>query len=95
MDLVATILSDGNSVTEVGRLGNEKGLTQIMIVIDPCRLNSKEHIDHITATILDDIDESDPGVHYPGERMWQTRCENEELGIPVIESVWNEVLGFL
>ena len=95
LDLVATILSDGNSVTEVGRLGNEKGLTQIMIVIDPCRLNSKEHIDHITATILDDIDESDPGVHYPGERMWQTRRENEELGIPIIESVWNEVLGFL
>ena len=35
LDLIATVLSAGNSVQKIGTFGDEVGLTQVMIAIDP------------------------------------------------------------
>lgn len=97
LDLIATILADGNSVSQIGTFGEEVGLTQIMIAIDPEKFNPVEKTDAIAQRILADIHASEPvqpgkPVTYPGERSLKTRQENLALGIPVVEEIWDSVL---
>ena len=97
LDLIATILSGGNSVSQIGSFGDEVGLTQIMIAIDPTRFNTPEQTDAIADQIIADLKASEPvkeggEVFYPGERSLKTMQENKELGIPVIEEVWDAVV---
>lgn len=97
LDLIATILADGNSVSQIGAFGEEVGLTQIMIAIDPEKFNPVEKTDAIAQRILADIHTSEPvqpgkPVTYPGERSLKTRQENLTLGIPVVEEIWDSVL---
>lgn len=96
LDLIATVLTNGNSVSKIKTFGDEVGLTQIMIAIDPSKFNTEETTDQIVSTILADIKTSIPAkeggeVYYPGEIELKTRKENSELGIPVIDSVWETI----
>lgn len=97
LDLIATVLSNGNSVQKIGTFGDEVGLTQIMIAIDPTKGNTVELTDQIVNEIIADIKTSVPAeegkeVLYPGEPELRSIRENRELGIPVIEEKWNAVL---
>lgn len=47
LDLIATVLTNGNSVHTIGTFGDEIGLTQIMIAIDPAKFNTVEQTDAI------------------------------------------------
>ena len=96
MDLMATILSNGHSVSRIGTFEEEVGLTQIMIAIDPTKFNTVEQTDAIAQQILEDIKKSEPitegsEVFYPGERSLKNMKENMELGIPVIDEIWESV----
>ena len=98
MDLMATILSGGNSVADVGSFGDEVGVTQIMIAIDPAKFNTAEETDAIAQRILEDVKASEPiaeggEVFYPGERSYKSMRDNMENGIPVVEEIWNSVLN--
>ena len=98
LDLIATRLSNGNSVHKIGTFGDEVGLTQIMIAIDPGKANSTELTDQIVNDIINDVKTSVPEkeggqVYYPGELALKNMRENMELGIPVIEEKWNQVLA--
>lgn len=93
LDLIATVLTNGNSVAKIGTFEDEVGLSQVMIAIDPARFNTAEETDQIVAEILADIKSSEPikadgTVYYPGEMELLTRKENLEQGIPVIDEVW-------
>ena len=55
LDLIATVLTNGNSVSRIGTFGDEVGLSQIMIAIDPLRFNTPEETDSIVDEILADI----------------------------------------
>lgn len=95
MDLIATILSGGHSVSTIGTF-EEVGLTQIMIAIDPTKFNTVEQTDAIADQILEDIKKSEPieengEVFWPGERSLKNMKENREAGIPVIEEIWDLV----
>ena len=90
LDLIATVLSGGASVTQIGQMGNERGLTQIMIAIEADRLGGGKDVDRIVSTILGDL-KSGEAVRYPGERLERTRKENLEAGIPVDERVWAQI----
>ena len=96
LDLIATVLSDGNSVRTIGTFGDEVGLTQIMIAIDPAKFNTTELTDQIVNEIVNDVQLSEPEkeggkVYYPGQKSLASMKENMELGIPVVEEKWNEV----
>lgn len=96
MDLIATILTDGNSVSKIGTFGDEVGLTQIVIAIDPTKFNTVEQTDAIADQILEDVKRSEPAVPggevcFPGERSLRNLRENMELGIPVVEEIWEAV----
>ena len=97
LDLIATVLTNGNSVHTIGTFGDEIGLTQIMIAIDPAKFNTVEETDAIVDAILADVKSSKPvtesgEVYYPGELELKNIKENKELGVPVIEEVWESVL---
>ena len=93
LDLIATVLTNGNSVAKIGTFGDEVGLTQIMIAIDPGKFNTSGETDDIVNGILADVKASVPAqeggeVFYPGEMELARIRENREQGIPVIEEVW-------
>ena len=98
LDMMATVLSGGNSVAQIGTFDDEVGLTQMMIAIDPGRFNSTQETDAIADSIVADIKSSVPvcengEVFYPGELELRTMQENRKNGVPVIEEVWDRVLA--
>jgi 3-dehydro-L-gulonate 2-dehydrogenase len=99
LDLIATILTDANSVEKIGTFGDEVGLSQIMIAIDPSKFQSAEVTDRIVNNIVADVKASVPAdkdhpVLYPNEPALISRRENLEKGIPVDESKWEEIKNF-
>lgn len=96
LDLIATILTAGNSVQKIGSFGDEVGLSQVMIAIDPEKFQNKELTDKIVEEIITDVKSSVPlnegkEVLYPGERVVNTREDNRVNGIPVIEEIWESI----
>lgn len=96
LDLIATVLTNGNSVAKIGTFENETGVSQIMIAIDPSKFNHSELTDEIVDQIVEDVKASQPAfegkeVLYPGERALRTREENLREGIPVLDEVWEKL----
>ena len=98
LDMIGTILTGANSVAKVGTFGDEVGLTQIMIAIDPAKFQSADLTAAVIAAIAADVAASEPAepgreVRCPGMGEHRSRKENMELGIPVAEEKWAEVLA--
>lgn len=97
LDLIATVLSAGLSTAEIGeKCEDEYGLSQILIAIDPSKFNTEEMSDKMIDTVLKDLKKSEPAkdggkISYPGERTISTRKDNLRNGIPVVESIWEEI----
>ena len=99
LDMIATILTGANSVQTIGTFGDEVGLSQVMIAIDPSRFQLPEETDRIVEAIVADIKSSIPAegvneVLYPNEPAIIARRENLKIGIPVDESKWEEIIHF-
>ena len=100
LDLIATILTGGNSVADITKLGDEVGLSQIFIAIDPSKVNSSDKTNNFVEKIIADIKSSIPvkengEVYYPGELSAKTREENLEKGIPVVDEVWAKIQSLI
>lgn len=99
LDMLAAILSGGNSVGEIGKqVGEEVGLSQVLMAIDPTKLSSREEIDLVIDKIIEDVKASESikengVILYPGESSLKTRRENLEKGIPVVEEIWQLILS--
>lgn len=99
LDLIATVLTNANSVQKIGTFGDEVGLSQIMIAIDPEKFQGAAVTDRIIDELVADLHSSVPAeeggkVFYPGEIEIGTRKDNRENGIPVIEEVWKQIQAF-
>lgn len=99
LDLISTVLTNANSVQKIGTFGDEIGLSQIMIAIDPEKFQSADVTDGIVDALIEDIHSSEPireggKVFYPGEIELQTRRDNLENGIPIIDEKWEELKAF-
>lgn len=97
LDLIATVLTNANSVQKIGTFETESGLSQVMIAIDAGKFNDAETTDRIVKELAEYLHASipmEPGrpVRYPGERVLATRKDNLKNGIPVIEEKWETVL---
>ncbi|MDR2796132.1 MAG: 3-dehydro-L-gulonate 2-dehydrogenase [Spirochaetaceae bacterium] len=97
MDMMASILSGGKPVCEIGRQGatpeDEYNLNQVFITIDA---GATEGAAETISRIINDIKASSLAegvseIRYPCERELLTREENKNLGIPVDEGIWNTV----
>lgn len=97
LDLVATVLSGGYSVTAIGKnCEDEYGLCQVLIAIDPNHVSTQNVTDKLINEVLDDIKASeraneDVPILYPGEPELRTRRDNLENGIPVFEEIWDAI----
>ena len=100
LDLLATLLTSGNSVMDIGGFDNEVGLSQVLIAINPERFSIGD-LDDVVSRNLEYIKDSDPvdaerRVSYPGEGLYRTKRANQESGtIEVVDEVWNRILSYL
>ena len=95
LDLLATVLSGGNSTAKITANGKEAGISQVFICIKP---QNDEH----TAALIEEIitytktstPEHEGGtIAYPGENTLLTRERSLKEGVLVDEKIWNTVLG--
>ena len=97
LDMLAAILSGGQSTHQVGQSGEEYGLSQVFICLDPKKLGmdtwSDEKLDGIVADIKASATFTGNEIRFPGEKIPEIRKENMEKGIPVDEQVWEKILG--
>jgi len=96
LDIFATILSDGLSVSEIEKLPAECNVSQVFIAIDLSRIHHYKRIPELIHNIIDDYHSSasekpSQKVRYPGERILETRQENLQHGVPVLRKVWEDI----
>jgi 3-dehydro-L-gulonate 2-dehydrogenase len=97
LDILAAVLSGGLSTQAITKLEKEHALSQVFICIDPFKLGSHSLISKTVKDIIEDYhqsktDDDSKRVRFPGEGVLQRRKENLQNGIPVLQSVWQEVL---
>ena len=100
LDILATVLSGGLATFEISQKPAEIASSQVYIAIDVAKLGNASSISHIIQGIINDYHQSVPidnvkKITFPGERVLATRQKNLVEGVPVLESVWTEILGFL
>ena len=97
LDLIATVMTGGNSVRTIGTFEEEAGVSQMMIAMAPGKFQGAEATEQMVKDLVADLKTSIPAeegreVLYPGERVIATRKDNLKNGIPVVEEKWNAVL---
>jgi len=99
LDLITSILSSGRSTTAIGKEcdGQEYGISQTFIAIDPFAYNSNGAVNAIIENVIEDIKSATPidndnEIRYPGERAIKTREDNLKNGIPVADVVWEKIM---
>ncbi len=94
LDILASILSDGNSTAAISKSGKETAISQVFICFDADKF---EHKDRIIKEILEFTKsvKSIEGsvIRYPGEETLRIRNENMINGIPVDEQMWENVIS--
>ncbi len=98
LDMLATLLSAGDSTGVITSRGLETGISQVFLCMYPELLGQKDLQDRLLEEIIDytkAVEPMDPEseASYPGERTWLTRKRNMEEGIPVSAQVWNKVVS--
>ena len=98
LDMVAAMTSLGNATCNVANDSlRETGLSQVFVAIDPRTLGDAARMDRIADQIVESLHHSRPAedgkpVRYPGENTLRLREENRRLGLPIEDSVWEEIL---
>lgn len=97
MDMMVSLLADGQASHEVGQKVYETGLSQLFLCIDMEKAgvgtSYQQAADSIIESVHGSAGEKDGEVYYPGERTLHRRKENTEKGVPVDEAIWEEILG--
>jgi len=98
LDMLATVLSAGNSTYRVGQNAMETGISQVFICIYPEIFGDKnlqERLLNEIITYTHDVAPMRAGekTYYPGEKSAQTRIRNLKDGIPVHSSVWETIIA--
>lgn len=104
LDAVAAMTALGSATYQIPRDPvRETRLSQMFIAINPAALASEEEtgeatLDAIANAIVDSIHAAKPvdpekPIRYPGERILRIREENLRLGIPVEDSLWQQILA--
>ena len=98
LDVIATLVSGGQSTHEIARQGTEYAVSQVFIAIDATSLMGEAMVNETVNAIIQDFHTSTPldnseGVRYPGEGMLRTRRESLEQGVLVDEEQFQELLA--
>ena len=98
LDMLATILSAGNSTYKIGLDKYETGVSQVFICINQKTFSDSTLQEKLLNEIIDFTHQTTPlkpgeKTYYPGERSLKTRIKNLKDGIPVNQSIWYKVQG--
>ncbi len=98
LDMLATLLSAGDSTYKISLKDYETGISQVYLCINPQLMDDPSISDRLLNEIIDythDVEPMHPGdkTYYPGERTLETRAKNLEKGMEVSESVWQKVVS--
>lgn len=98
LDMLATLLSAGNSTFRIGQHEYETGISQVFLCIYPEMFGDRDLQQRLLNEIIDythDVEPMSPGdrTYFPGERSAMTREKNLKEGIPVDEGTWESILG--
>ncbi len=95
LDLIASMLSDGNSTSDIGKqCEDEYGLSQLFIAIDPKSESSMDVVERVIADLKEsELIEGSNGIRYPSERAQVTNKDHSENGIPVNDSIWEQIIA--
>jgi 3-dehydro-L-gulonate 2-dehydrogenase len=97
LDILATILSGGQSTHEIKSCNSEHGVSQVFIAINIKNLHNFPAINNSIHQIIADIKQSIPEdetaqIRFPGESSMRIREENLKNGIPVNKGIWEKIL---
>jgi len=95
LDLLATVLSRGNSTARITASGNESGVSQVFICIKPGQDDQNAHlVEEIIkyAKSSRPVSEGQP-IFYPGENTLLTRAKSMKEGVWVDERIWEKVMA--
>lgn len=97
LDMLATLLSAGNSTAKISTKEIETAISQVYICIYPEVFGDKALQEKLINEIINfthDVPPSntDDKVYYPGERSALTRANNLKNGITVDTSIWEKIL---
>ncbi|EOZ93615.1 3-dehydro-L-gulonate 2-dehydrogenase [Indibacter alkaliphilus LW1] len=97
LDIVASLLSGGNAVHQIGKAGGEFAVSQVFISLNMEKLGITEMSDTQLEGILEDFHSSQvlegQKVRFPGENLLKTRKQNMEMGVPVDKLIWEKILA--
>jgi len=97
LDMLATILSAGNSTYRINSKEIETAISQVFICIYPEVFDDNDLQQKLIQEIIDfthnvaTINPEDK-IYYPGERSAQTRKKNLKEGVLVEDSIWNKII---
>lgn len=98
LDILGSILTDGVGAADLdaSTKGSCGGCSQVMIVIDPKKTTTAEHMSKTVERAIDYIKsaqlaENSKGVMAPGEDYLQFNKEHDAQGIFVDDTVWAEI----
>jgi 3-dehydro-L-gulonate 2-dehydrogenase len=97
LDMLATLLSGGNSTSSISLKEIETAISQVYICIYPEVFGDSDLQQRLIDEIIDfthnvDLINPEDKIYYPGERSAQTRAKNLKEGIFVEDSIWNKIL---
>lgn len=97
LDILAMVLSNGKSVSQISESKIEYAISQVFIAVDISQLSNYPSINSAIRDVIDDYLSSQPtdeksSVVYPGQNVLRKRNENLLIGIPVDDSVWNSIV---
>ena len=100
LDMLATLLSAGDSTSKIASRNYETGVCQIFLSIFPKLFRDIGLQNKLLNEIIDythDVEPMEVGKHtyYPGERTLLTRNRNLKEGIPVHKKVWENILNLV
>ena len=98
LDMLATLLSAGNSTYRISSKDIETGISQVFICIYPEVFGDNDLQEKLINEIIDYTHNVEPinsedKIYYPGERSSQTRAKNLKDGILVNESIWKKIMA--
>jgi 3-dehydro-L-gulonate 2-dehydrogenase len=96
LDLMAVLISGGDSTKEISQRGRETGVSQVFMAIDIGSQPESADINGKVNSIIEDFLDAPPlkglsDVRYPGQGMLAARKENLEKGIPVDPQLWKTI----
>lgn len=96
LDLMASLITAGDSTREISQREKETGLSQVFLAIDIRSQMGASNVDEKVNAIIQDFLTCTPltdssKVRYPGQGMFATRKENLKNGIPVEADLWQTI----